>query len=359
MSYQVSITDHSRSRFQASAVRLLIIGVGYISGVLATVWAAAALYFDARPPFPGVLTAAAFLILIVGTLVITRASRKGLFIWAGSIAAVLVWWFSLSPSNNRNWQPDVAKLPWGEVRGDQVTLHNIRNCDYVTETDYTPHWESMTVDVSQIKGVDLFLIHWGSPWIAHAIVSFEITNGKYLALSIKARKTVGQTYSAIRGFFRQYNLIYLLAEERDVIRVRTTFRKGEDVYLYRTKTTPADSQQLFLAYVKWMNAIKSKPEWYNALTSNCTSGVVSYLAQAKVGGISKWDWRTLLNGRGDEMLYELGDLQIGDLPFTELKKQAFINPVARKADDAPDFSQRIRAGRLGFSQAGTPIPEAR
>lgn len=322
-------------------------------------WAAIALYFDARPPFPGALIAAVFLILIVRTLVVTRASRKGLIIWAGSIAAVLVWWFSLSPSNNRNWQPDVAKLPWGEVRGNQVTLHNIRNCDYVTETDYTPHWESMTVDVSQISGVDLFLIHWGSPWIAHAIISFEIADGKYLAMSIEARKTVGQTYSAVRGFFRQYNLIYLIAEERDVVRVRTTFRKGEDVCLYRTKTTPADSRQLFLAYIKWMNNIKNKPEWYNALTSNCTSGVVSFLAQAKVGGISKWDWRALLNGRGDEMLYELGDLQTGNLSFAELKKQALINPVAIKADDAPDFSQRIRAGHPGFSQAGTPIPEVK
>ncbi len=337
-------------------VRFCGIAFIWLVWVLGAAWAALALRFDVRNPALAKVMAASFVLWILALLFIRGTGRKTLVIWAGSVAAVALWWFTLNPSNDRPWQPDVARLPWAEIAGDRVTIHNIRNCDYLTETDYRPHWETKTVQVSQIRGLDLFVVHWGSPWIAHAILSFELADGEYLAMSIEARKTIGQDYSALRGFFRQYNLIYIIAEERDVVRVRTNFRTGEDVRLYRTNTKAADSQHLFLAYMKWINRVKDKPEWYNALTSNCTSGIVSYLRQAKVGGLSTWDWRTLLNGRGDEMLYELGDLTAGKLSFAELSRQALINPVAKQADDAPDFSQRIRAGHPGFSITGVPEP---
>ncbi len=337
-----------------TALRFLGICVLWIVCALGTLWATLALYFDVRRPALAISVALIFVLFVLTLLFITRAGRKCFAIWLLSIAAVATWWSMLSPNNSRNWQADVARLPWAEIAGDEATIHNVRNCDYVTEANYTPHWETKTVDFRQIRGVDLFLTHWGSPWIAHAILSFQIANGEYLAVSIEARKTVGQDYSAIRGFFRQYNLIYLVAEERDVVRVRTTFRKDEDVRLYHTMTTPADSRRLFLAYLGWMNEVRNKPKWYNALTSNCTSGITNYLAKAKVGGLSAWNWRTLLNGRGDEMLYDLGDLTRANLSFPDLKKQALINAAARQADNAPDFSQRIRAGHPGFSQTGNP-----
>ncbi len=263
-------------------------------------------------------------------------------------AAVMTWWFTLKPTNNRRWQPDVARLPWAEVSGDLVVIHNIRNCDYVTEKQYTCQWETRMLALSQIQGVDLFLTHWGAPLIAHAIVSFSFADGTYLAMSIEARKTVGQEYSAIRGFFRQYNLIYLVANEHDVVRLRTNYRQGENVYLYHTRTRPGDARALFLQYISWINRQVDHPEWYNALTANCTSSVTSYLARVGVGGLSAWDWRTVLNGRGDEMLYQRGDLATAGLSFLALKQQAWINLVAQRMGDPPDFSQKIRQGRAGF-----------
>jgi hypothetical protein len=134
---------------------------------------------------------------------------------------VLAWWLTLKPSNDGNWQPDVAQLAWADIEGDQFTFHNVRNCDYRTDTDYTPHWETRTVRLSQITGIDLAIDYWGSPWIAHPIVSFQFADTPPLCFSIETRKTVGQSYSAIGGLYRQYTLIYLVADERDVIRLRT------------------------------------------------------------------------------------------------------------------------------------------
>ena len=180
------------------------------------------------------------------------------------------------------------------------------------------------------------------------MVSFQFSDGTWLAASIEARQADGQDYSAFRGFFRQYGLIYLLADERDLVRLRTNYRHGEEVYLYHTRTTPADARHLFLAYLGWMNAARTQPQWYNALTENCSTPFLRYLSRARIGGISRWDWRGVLGGSGDRMLYQLGDLA-GALPFDELQRQAWINPAAQAAHDAPDFSRRIRANRAGFA----------
>jgi hypothetical protein len=312
---------------------------------LATLWAASALFFDFTIQPARLPAALLFLAWIAAVLAITKANRKGILIWIGSTLAVTVWWFSLKPPSNVQWQPDVSRIANAEVHGSRVTLSNIRNLDYRTETSFTPRWGTRTVDVTNIRGVDLFVNYWGSPWIAHAIVSFAFADGTYLAMSIEARKTIGQEYSAVRGFYRQFQLIYVVAEERDIVRVRTNFR-GEDVYLYRTLTTPADAQALFLQYVAWIQDAQTHPHWYNALTNNCVSGVIAYLARQKVGGISAWDWRTVLNGPGDQMLYELGDLA-GGLPFPELKRRALINEAAKRANP-DDFSHAIRRNRPGF-----------
>jgi len=322
-----------------------------VAAVLLTalsIWALAALYFDfpvAR--FHGSVPTV-YAAIVVALISVSR--RGKLAIWAAGVAAVLIWWFSLQPSNFRNWQPDVASMPSADINRNLETIHNIRNCDYVTETKFTCKWETKTVDVSSIRGVDLFLTHWGSPYIAHAIVSYRFADGSYLATSIEARKEVGESYSAIRGFFRQYELIYLIAEERDVVRLRTNYRKDEMVSLYRTKTTPRDAQALFRQYLLWVNDVHDKPKWYNALTSNCTTGLTSYLSRTEVGGVSSWDWRTIFNGRGDEMLYQLGDLETDGLSFPDLQRRALINPMAQQNDKAPDFSDRIRLGRPGFEQ---------
>jgi Domain of unknown function (DUF4105) len=319
---------------------------------LVSVWATAALYFDVRIPWLRIPAAFSYLCSAGAVVWHTKANRIGIFWWAGSTCLVLAWWFSLTPSHSRVWQPDVAELPWVERRSNVVTIHNVRNFDYRTETDFVQHWETRTVDLSQLQGVDLFLTHFGSPLIAHATVSFHFRDpagsDTFLAISIEQRKTVGQTYSTLRGFFRQYELIYLVADERDVVRLRTNFRKGEDVRLYHTLTKPDDARRLFLKYLQWIEDLRLHPHWYNALTENCTSSVTSYLVKSHVGGLSRWDWRLLLNGLGDQMLYDDGDLATGGLPFKALSEQALINDQAKGLRDDPDFSRDVRLGRPGF-----------
>jgi len=219
-------------------------------------------------------------------------------------------------------------------------LHNVRNCDYRTETDYTPHWETRTVHISQITGIDLAIDYWGSLWIAHPIVSFQFADAPPLCFSIETRKKLGQTYSTIGGLYRQFELIYIVADERDVIRLRTNYRR-EDIYLYRTTISPAHARERFLEYVHSLNALRNKPRWYNAITTNCTTSIRT---QHPPKERLPWDWRILLNGKGDELLYERHLIITGGLPSAELKTQSLIDARARAAADSPDFSQLIREG---------------
>jgi len=216
----------------------------------------------------------------------------------------------------------------------------VRNCDYRTDTDYTPHWETRTVRLSQITGIDLAIDYWGSPWIAHPIVSFQFADAAPLCFSIETRKTAGQTYSTIGGLYRQYALIYIVADERDVIRLRTNYR-NEDIYLYHTTAPPNRARERFLEYVRSLNALRTQPRWYNAVTTNCTTSIRSqHPSKERI----PWDWRILLNGKGDELLYRDGGLVTGGLPFAELKARSLIDTRARAANDSPDFSKLIREG---------------
>ena len=308
-----------------------------------TPWAAAALYFDLLPGTSlRTLGASSYGLAMVGALLTFRGRGKAIAICLAGFALVLAWWLTLKPSNDRAWQPDVAQTAWAEIDGDHVTIHNVRNCDYRTEGDYTPHWETRSYDLAQIRGMDIFLTYWGSPWIAHPIVSFQFGDNDYIAMSIETRKEVGEQYSAIRGFFRYYELIYTVSDERDVVRLRTNYRKGEETYFFHTRATPEHARATFLNYLKKINRIRNRPEWYNALTNNCTTNI------ATLAGEPQLDWRVLLNGRADQMLFERGDLATGNLSFAQLKQQAHINAAARAANDAPDFSRRIREGRAGF-----------
>src|SRR5258708_5557494 len=193
------------------------------------------------------------------------ASMKILRFFLCALVAAL--WLTMKPSNEGAWQPDIDPTAWAEIHGDEVTVHNVRNCDYRTETDFTPHWETRTVRLSQITGMEVAINYWGSPWIAHPIVSFQFADALPLCFSIETRKTIGQQYSKLVGFYRQYTLIYVVADERDCIRLRTNYRR-EDVYLYHTLASPAQARERFREYVKTLNALREKPRLYNPVTSN-------------------------------------------------------------------------------------------
>lgn len=184
--------------------------------------------------------------------------------------------------------------------------------------------------------------------MAHPIVSFQFKDAPPLCFSIETRREVGEGYSAIGGLYRRYELIFIAAEERDVVRVRTNYRKGEDIYLYRLTVSVKQARERFLEYIASINALHRRARWYNAITSNCTTSI---RAQHPSGERAKWDWRMLLNGKADEMMYERGAFRTDGLPFAELRQRAWIDEAAQAADASPDFSRDIRAGRPGFGPA--------
>jgi hypothetical protein len=319
--------------------------------VLATLWAAAALYIDVRISWLHVPLASAYIVGVLGVLVFVRRPWKWIVTAAGFMV-VIAWWFTLQPSNNRDWLPDSMVLPFAEIKGNQINIHNIRNCDYRTETDYDVHYYDKVFDLDQLRAVDLYLVTWGSPDIAHTMVSFDFATGDHVCFSIETRKEKGEDYSALKGFFRQFELTYVIADERDVVRLRTNYRVGEEVCLYRLQATPEQGRQLFLDYLRRVNELHDHAEWYNALTDNCTTAIRT---QRAATDRAPWDWRMLLNGHLDELLYEQRAI-VTNLPFAELKKMSNINARAKRAERSADFSEQIRQNLPGFDVKPAVVP---
>src|SRR5438445_5785604 len=241
------------------ALRFIACTIAWIAAVVCVTWAFGALYFDF--PTGRTFTAFLFVLVLITAIIFVHGKLLKLAIVFGAFALVALWWLTLKPGNDRAWQPDVAQTAWAQINGDEVTVHNVRNCDYRTETDFTPRWETRTVRLSQISGMDGAINYWGSPWIAHPIVSFQFSDGLPLCFSIETRKTVGQQYSTLEGFYRQYTLIYVVADERDCIRLRTNYRR-EDIYLYHTLASPAQARQRFREYINTVNVLHENPRWY-------------------------------------------------------------------------------------------------
>jgi hypothetical protein len=256
------------------------------------------------------------------------------------LALTFAWWHSLHPSNARDWQPDVARQATAEIQGDRVRMKNVRDFRYRSLTDFDERWEERQFDLIKLDGLDIFFSHWGSPRIAHTIMSWAFADGQHLAISIETRKKKGQRYSALAGFFRQYELIYVAADERDVIGLRTNYR-DEDVYLYRLRVTQPAARVLLLNYLEAMNGLTREPRWYNALATNCTTAIRQRVIHA--GGKVPLSWKLFANGYLPELLYDRGSLD-ASLPFAELKALSRVNERARAAGEGEDFSARIRAG---------------
>jgi hypothetical protein len=314
-----------------------------------TAWAFGALWFDCPIASPSHPIAWSYLLGVLILLTLWARGRRWAAVGALLLAAlVTLWWGLLQPSNERNWQPDVSREPWAEVKGDLVTIHNVRNFDYRPEDktgEGNPRWETRTIRLSQLTGLDAFLNFWGVSWMAHPILSFQFKDTPPVAISIETRKEKGEAYSALGGLYRQYELVYIVGDERDLVRVRTNYRTGEDVYLYRTTLPLEDVRERFIEYIRSMNELHVHPRWYNAITANCTTSIRS---QRSIAARSPWDLRILLNGGIDEMFYERGMLVTDGLTFPELRRRALINAAAKAADQDPEFSRRIRTGIPGF-----------
>ena len=328
----------------AGLLRVLGWRLGGVAGggvlLLCTAWATAALYFDVRVPAWRAPLAGLYVLTVLAVWIVMKRRRRAALVALGAFVVVLAWWLSLRPSNHRDWQPDVAVLPYAEIAGRRVTVHGIRNCDYRTETDFDVRHYDRAFDLEALRTVDLFMVYWGSPHMAHTMVSFGFADGAQLCFSIETRKERGESYSAVKGLFRQFELTYVVADEHDLVRLRTNYRKGEDVYLFRLNATPEQAREFFLSYVRTMNELASEPRWYNAVTDNCTLAI---RLQRAVSDRAPWDWRMLVNGHVDELLYERGMIATSQ-PLAEAKRRALVNPRAQAAGAGTDFSRAIRQG---------------
>ncbi|WP_372865797.1 DUF4105 domain-containing protein [Pseudomonas sp.] len=325
------------------AVALLLLGL-----LIATAggWGVLAITFTGPPDamlrnsLAGAVAIASLAALIA--LGFRRWRWRALAAYLVLFAGLLVWWSRIEPSNERDWQADVAVLPHATIEGDLVTVHNIRNFDYRSETDYTPAWYDKQFDLRKLQGVDLVAVYWMGPAIAHVFLSFDFGDGDHLAVSIETRKEKDESYSTLKGFFRQYELYYVVADERDVIRLRTNYRRDppEDAYLYRAQGDIEDGRRLFLEYIQRINSLHASPKFYNTLTTNCTTTI--WMNTRVNQHHLPFDWKILVSGYLPEFLYQQGRLDSHGLHFAELQRRAHINARAQAADGAADFSMRIR-----------------
>lgn len=330
-------------RFLSKCVSALLKGLWFVCRALAVLWGTLAIYYSNLPwATARIALAAIFAVVMVWALWYSQRRHMTAFA-AVLFLCVVAWWISISPRDDRNWRPDVAVMPRATIEGDRVRLSGFRNFDYRSLTDFTIRHEEREVQLSHLTGLDFYISFFTEGPVGHTFVSFIFDNAPPVSISIEARPEVGRQFSPIPSLFKQFELIYVVGDERDIVRQRTNFR-GEPVYLYHLNTSPEDARRLFLVYLGRVNQLAERPEFYNLLTNNCTINIVRHANAA--GRSGRFSFRHLLNGLIDVYLYASGRMA-SDLPFDELRRRSRINEAAMAADDAPDFSQRIRVGLPG------------
>jgi len=314
-------------------------GLWFLFQVLLVAWATLAIYYS-NLPWAGlrIVLAGAFAAFSLWALWLSRQRRmSALFIVL--FLCVVAWWISISPSHDREWRPEVAVMPRAFIDGDRVRITGVRNFDYRSRDDFDVHYEERIVQLSHLTGLDFFVSYWSEGFVAHTFVSFIFDNAPPLSISIETRPEVGEGFDPVASLFKQFELIYVVGDERDLVRVRTNYR-GESVYLYRLNSSPDSVRRLLMIYLARINELADKPEWYHLLTNSCTINIVRYANAA--GRAGRFNIRHLLNGLIDSYLYHSGRVDT-TLPFDELRRRSLINAAAQAADDAADFSDRIRA----------------
>ncbi|HTO29778.1 MAG TPA: DUF4105 domain-containing protein [Pararhizobium sp.] len=311
--------------------------------ILTSAWASLALWY--RLPMadiPRGVIAGLFAVLGLFTVVTLFGRRrlKAMIVYAVTFALVCIWWSTIQPDRNADWAPDVARQVTGTVDGDILTLTDLRDFGWRSNTDFTERWENRSYDLSRIEGIDLFMSYWAGPEMAHFILSFSFQGGEQLAWSVEVRRRKGGAFSPLADLFKTNPLVIIAADERDVVGVRSNVR-GEDVQIYRLRASPAAARRLLLEYVADANALARKPEFYNSLTTNCTTTVVKMMRA--VGSAIPFDWRLIVNGYIPDYAYD-HDAVDTSIPLTQLRESAHIAERAKADGLSEDFSKAIRVG---------------
>lgn len=302
-------------------------------------WASLAIYYSNLPwPVLRLILAVFFALFAVWTLWFAHRPRMTM-LFAALFIGVLVWWSTILPSHYRDWRPEVAVMPRAIINGDKVRFTGFRNFDYRSRNDFTARYEEREVLLSHLIGVDLYISYWMPGPIGHTFLSFIFDNAPPVSISIETRPEVGETFAPVASLFKQFELIYVVGDERDLVRVRTNYRK-EKVYLYHLNISVEKARLLFMVYLKRINELADHAEFYHLLSNSCTINIIRYANAA--GRVGRFDFRHLLNGWIDGYLYYNGWLNT-NIPFEELRQQSQINKAAQDADQSEDFSKRIRA----------------
>jgi hypothetical protein len=319
-------------------LRWLVIALGFLFRAVFVLWGSLALYYSSLPWAPGrIALAAVFLLFSVWALWFARRPR-GYLIFAVAFVVLIGWWFTVLPSHDRPWRPEVAVMPRAVIDGDRVRIINYRNFDFRSRDDFTPRYEEREYLLSHLTGVDFYVSYWKEGPVGHTFLSFMFDNAPPLSMSIETRPEVGEGFDPLASLFKQFELIYVVGDERDLVRLRTNFR-DEDVYLYRLNIPPAAARNLLMVYLKRINQLADKAEFYHLLTDSCTINIVRYANAA--GREGRLDIRHVLNGWFDRYLYRAGWID-RTLPFEELRRRSHINEASVAAGDGPDYYERIR-----------------
>ena len=321
-------------------LRWILLTLGFLCRVVLVSWATLAIYFSDLPwAWLRLTLAILFFAFSIWALWITRRPRS-FWLFASVYALVLVYWSFIEPSQNRAWRTEVAILPRAYVDGDNVRITGVRNFSYRSRDDFDVRYEERTVQLSHLQSVDLYVSYWHDGPVGHTFLSFCFDNAPPVCISIETRPEVGEGFDPIASLFKQFELIYVVGDERDLVGVRVLHRQ-EDVYLYRIHTSPENARALFRIYLKRLNELADHAEWYHLLSNSCTVNIIRYAN--KIGPSRGFNIRHFLNGFIDRYVYATGLIET-DLPFDELRRRSHLNEVVAKEYNAPDFSERIRAG---------------
>jgi hypothetical protein len=326
-------------RFLTSSLRWLMKGFGFFCLALALTWATLAIYYS-NLPWPGLRIALAIVFAAFTIWAIWFSHRRRMSVMAALLfVGVVAWWIAIPPSHDRPWRQEVAVMPRAIIDGDNVHFTGVRDFDYRSRSDFTVRYQEQDVQLSHLTGLDFYVAYFAEGPVGHTFVSFIFDNAEPLSISIETRPEVGEGFAPVASLFKQFELIYVVGSERDLVGVRTNHRH-EPVYLYRLNTSAESARRLFLVYMNRINELADTPEFYHLLTNSCTINIVRYANAA--GRVGHLDIRHVLNGLADSYLYRSGRVDT-TLPFDELRRRSRINEAAQAADGASDFSQRIRA----------------
>jgi hypothetical protein len=321
--------------FKILLVVLLLLILG-----LAWMWGVTALYLAGPKSYwLNITLACIFGLFLPAAFIFTRSLWRGSLSCLVVFAALLIWWQTLTPTHYKNWALDVEQISHGEIQGDKLVMYNVRNFDYRTVNDFDQIWETREYNLNNLRGLDLFLSYWASDNIAHAILSWDFGDDGHLAISIETRKDRTQQYSSIRGFFKQYEIAYVAADERDIIMLRTNYRK-ERVYLYHLEVPKRKVRALLNDYLLTMNNLVETPEFYDALANNCTTAIKIHVDAIRLDEPPPFDWRIIASGHVDGLLYDRGKL-ITTMPFKELRRISRVDLRMQK-EGREDFSKKVR-----------------